>query len=388
MQPKKTIYLLSIVLILSVASGSFLLGLGYNRGLCIDNKNLQTSTPDGKSYRNTYIVQVAKNVSPCVVGIINYKGKIQDFWSGERIIDITASGSGILFSKHNGLIYIVTNNHVIRGTQNLKVLLFTNQAVDAKLVGTDAATDLAVISIKDDNKLSTAKLGNSDNIMIGEPAIAIGCPGIPRTDMKNNTMTITAGLISAINRRFEDVGQQISSFIQTDAAINPGNSGGPLVNADGEIIGINTLKIVAEGYEGLGFSIPINTVKQVVSQLIAKGRVVRGYLGLKLYEKKTLEQYGFTDIIDQGVLVNSVESGTPAYKAGIHKGDIIQKINEKEINSATDILAITSALPIGTTIVVKIKRGEKNMNLKLILEEPQKDTIPDKKTNDDNNDND
>lgn len=366
MKKNKIIYALIFSLMVAVVTGSFLAGAHYNNGIKTTSAQAAPSlAPDGKDYRNTPIVRAAKAVSPAVVGIIN-KAYVQDFWSGAKSLVDRTSGSGVIIEQKDGYSYLVTNNHVVKGAQSLKILLSDGRTVEGTIVGTDAVTDIAVVKIKD-TKLPVAKMGNSDDLMVGEPAIAIGSPlGM---DFRNS---VTAGVISAVDRKL-DVGDATASFIQTDAAINPGNSGGALVNANGEVIGINTVKVAMNGVEGLGFAIPINNVKQIIDQLISNGKIVRGYLGVGLYDKKMLEAYGL-DLVDQGVYVAKVEEGGPAYKAGVHKGDIITKVAGKEVNSTAEIRAIIATYQVGKTVDVVVKRGDKVLTLKVTLEEPQKQT--------------
>jgi len=363
MKKSKIVYVLAFSLMIVVITGSFLAGAHYSNGIKTTTASAAPSVaPDGKDYRNTPIVRAAKEVSPAVVGIVN-KAYVQDFWSGTKALVDRTSGSGVIIMQKDGYSYLVTNNHVVKGSQSLKILLSDGRTVDGTIVGADGLTDIAVVKIKD-TKLAVAKLGNSDDLMVGEPAIAIGSPlGM---DFRNS---VTAGVISAVDRKL-DVGDATATFIQTDAAINPGNSGGALVNANGEVIGINTVKVAMQGVEGLGFAIPINTVKQITDQLISNGKISRGYLGVGLYDKKMLEAYGL-DLVEQGVYVAKVEENGPAYAAGMHKGDIITKVAGKEVNSTAEIKSIIATYSAGTKIDVVVKRGEKILTLKVTLEEPK-----------------
>ena len=363
MKKGKIVYALIFSLMIAVVTGSFLAGAHYNNGIKTTTASAsQSVAPDGKDYRNTPIVRVAKEVSPAVVGIVN-QAYVQDFWSGAKALVDRTSGSGVVIEQKDGYSYLVTNNHVIQGSKNLKILLSDGRTVDGIIVGTDPLTDIAVVKIQD-TKLAIAKLGNSDDIMIGEPAIAIGSPlGMEFSN------SITAGVISAVNRKL-DMGDATATFIQTDAAINPGNSGGALVNANGEVIGINTVKVAMQGVEGLGFAIPINNVKQIAEQLISNGKISRGYLGVGLYDKKMLEAYGL-DLVEQGVYVAKVEEYGPAFSAGMHKGDIISKVAGKEVNSTAEIRSIIATYTAGTKIDVVVKRGDKILTLKVTLEEPK-----------------
>ena len=223
--------------------------------------------------RNTPAVRAAKVVGPAVVGITN-KAVARDWFNNP--VETEGVGSGVIFKNDGGDSYIVTNNHVISGAKELIVSLPDGKSLKGKLVGADEVTDLAVVKVSS-GKLPTAKFGDSDKIVVGEPAIAIGNPmGLEFQG------SVTSGVISALNRTL-DISDKRVKLLQTDAAINPGNSGGALVNADGEVIGINSAKVAANGVEGMGFAIPINTVQNIIDQLMDKGYVARPYLGVSVF---------------------------------------------------------------------------------------------------------
>ncbi|MBQ7760123.1 MAG: trypsin-like peptidase domain-containing protein, partial [Acidaminococcaceae bacterium] len=210
--------------------------------------------------RNTPIVSAAKKVGPAVVGITN-KAYVRDFFNRVKFIE-RGTGSGVIYDAQNGL--IATNHHVVEGASEIIVSLTDGRTVKGKVLGEDAATDLAVVKVEEKD-LPVAAFGDSDTLQVGEPAIAIGNPlGLEFRG------SVTAGVISALNRSIE-LGERKFNLIQTDAAINPGNSGGALVNADGEVIGINSAKIAVSGVEGIGFAIPVNTAKPILDQLADKG---------------------------------------------------------------------------------------------------------------------
>src|SRR5437879_8605988 len=222
--------------------------------------------------------------------------------------DARATGSGVLVDPKG---YILTNNHVIENAQDIIVRLSDQRKFTARLVGRDPKTDLAVLKVDAPAALPAAELGDSDHLRVGQWAIAIGNPfGLDRT--------VTVGIISATARNRVGVATY-ENFIQTDASINPGNSGGPLLNLDGKVIGINTA-IVAAG-QGIGFSIPINQAKEVMRQLIASGRVVRGWLGIAIQD--VTDELAGTFGVREGVLVAEVMKGGPAEAAGVRQGDII-----------------------------------------------------------------
>ena len=311
--------------------------------------------------RNTPVVRAAKTVGPTVVGITN-KAVARDWFNNP--VETEGVGSGVIFRSDG---YIVTNNHVVANAKELNVSLADGRTLKGKLIGTDEATDLAVVKVNAKD-LPTATFGNSDNIVVGEPAIAIGNPmGL---EFKGS---VTAGVISALNRTLS-VQDRSFKLIQTDAAINPGNSGGALVNADGEVIGINSAKIATEGVEGMGFSIPINTVRTVVSELMDKGYVARPYLGVSVFDPQSAARYGYQLNIDKGVFVFKVTLNGPAGKAGLMRGDIILKIDGDEVNSVSDLRAKIGDHKIGDTVKVTYDRNGHEETTDVTLEEiPQDD---------------
>ena len=248
------------------------------------------------------------------------------------------TGSGVIVDP-NG--YILTNNHVVDGADRLRVHL-TGDPVgtdyEAKLIGVDVETDLAVIKIDAPGKLSAAKIGNSDAVQVGDWAVAIGSPfGLEAT--------VTAGIISAKERSLPDA-RQFQHFLQTDAAINPGNSGGPLLNIKGEVIGINTA-IVTSTNAGVGFALPINTAATTYNQIIKSGKVVRGSIGVSLdalAKPELLKVYGAS----QGAFVRSVQPGSPAADAGVKEGDVIVSLNGKPITKSDDLVNAVAETQVGT----------------------------------------
>lgn len=307
--------------------------------------------------RNTFVVQAAQAVGPAVVGITN-KAYARDYFNRRILVD-QGVGSGVIFDP-NG--YIVTNNHVVEGAQQLVVTLSDGRTLPGKLVGTDPVTDLAVVKVNATG-LPTATFGDSDNLMVGEPAIAIGNPlGL------EFQRTVTAGVISALNRSIE-IGERKFKLIQTDAAINPGNSGGPLVNADGQVVGINSAKIAVPGVEGIGFAIPINTVRPIIQSLIEKGRVVRAYLGVGILDKDSAAQLGYDLNIDKGVYVVQVTPGSPAAQAGIREGDVIISVAGTATNSVADLRSVVESQSVGARVDVVIQRNGRTITVPVVLQE-------------------
>ena len=318
--------------------------------------NSAQATPKLSAARDTPAVRVAQSVGPAVVGITN-KAIARDMFN--RRVESTGIGSGVIF-KSDG--YIVTNNHVIEGARELIVSLADGRTVNGELVGTDEMTDIAVVKV-DAKDLPTATFGNSDEVLVGEPAIAIGNPlGLEFQG------SVTVGVISALNRTLELSDRRVK-LLQTDAAINQGNSGGPLLNADGEVIGINSAKLAADGVEGMGFAIPINTVQTIVNELLEKGYVARPYLGVTIFDKPTAARYGYQLTIDKGVYVFQVRLDSPAGRAGLERGDVILAIEGNEVNSVTDVRNEVAAHKVGDKIKLKYERDGREVEIDITLEE-------------------
>jgi serine protease Do len=277
-------------------------------------------------------------------------GGINPFGGGPAQEEPRASlGSGVIVDK-NG--YILTNNHVVEKATRMKVKFNGDDTeYEAKLIGTDPLTDLAVIHINKTG-LTPAKIGNSDAIQVGDWAVAIGSPF-------GFQATVTAGIISAKQRRIAEDGPNSSfqPFLQTDAAINPGNSGGPLLNINGEVIGINTMIASRSGgYQGIGFAMPINTAVRVYNEIIKTGHVTRGSIGISLREapdrKELLKAFGAKN----GVFVEDVTAGGPAEKAGLKVEDIITSVNGKVIKDGQDLIDTVSSIPVGSKATLRVLR--------------------------------
>ncbi|MCM8786471.1 MAG: Do family serine endopeptidase [Candidatus Omnitrophica bacterium] len=271
-------------------------------------------------------------------------------------------GSGVIIDPDG---YILTNEHVIVGASQIKVKLADGREFDAEIKGTDPTTDLAIIKINAYH-LPYAKLGDSDNLKIGEWVVAIGNPFGFAID--NPEPTVTVGVISALHRdipALARIGRRAySDLIQTDAAINPGNSGGPLVNLNGEVIGINTAIITTTGgYQGVGFAIPINKAKQILDKLIRGEKVLYGWLGIGIQDlNEELRSY-FGTKEKEGVIIVKVEENSPAKKANLKEGDLILSFNNKIISNKRDLEKIVSSLQIGKTYPIQILRDGKQLFL-------------------------
>jgi Do/DeqQ family serine protease len=308
---------------------------------------------------------VSKKVTPSVVNIstVSRKKVIQPFFEANPLFEDffgapqtrrdRSLGSGFLISRDG---YIVTNDHVVRDAESIQVKLSNDKVYDAKVIGGDHKTDIAVIKINAAD-LPAAVLGDSDKIEVGQWAIAIGNPfGLDRT--------MTVGVISATGRSNMGI-ETYENFIQTDASINPGNSGGPLLNVYGEVIGINTA-IVAAG-QGIGFAIPISMAKPILAQLMQKGSVSRGYMGVTIQPvtEELAQSFGLKQA--KGALVNDVIKGGPADKAGIKQGDVITALNGKEVKDPSHLQRQVAEAGIGKLAKISIFRDGKALELGITL---------------------
>lgn len=308
--------------------------------------------------RNTAVVETAKRVGPAVVGITS---EVYDRDIFNRNVEVGQNvGSGVIFDKKG---YIVTNNHVVGNNRQVNVALSDGQVVTGKVIGTDSVTDLAVVKIPGSDKLPVAEFGNSDSLQPGETAVAIGNPlGLEFRG------TVTVGVISALNRTLDDVEQQIK-LIQTDAAINPGNSGGALCTADGKVIGINSAKIAKAGVEGMGFAIPINQVKVIVSQLISNGHVTRPYLGLYGIDKTLAARNGISWDHNGGIYVYRIADGSPLDGSDIVRGDYIMQINGKATNSLSELRNVMMNYKPGDKVTITYEHSGHTRTAVVVLGE-------------------
>ena len=361
---KKTALIMCAMLALSAISfsGCSAGTANENSAAAVSSKSVQQTGSDIQlsDARNTPVVRAAKAVGPAVVGITN-KAVARDWFNNP--VETQGVGSGVIFREDG---YIVTNNHVVSGAKELIVSMPDGRSPKGKLIGADALTDLAVVKVEAKD-LPTAKFGDSDKIVVGEPAIAIGNPmGLEFQG------SVTSGVISALNRTL-DISDKLVKLIQTDAAINPGNSGGALVNADGEVIGINSAKVAANGVEGMGFAIPINTVQNIINEIMDKGYVARPYLGVSVFDPQTAGRYGYQLNIDKGVYIFQLTLNGPCGKAGLQRGDIILKVNDEEVNSVADLRAKVASYKVGDTVKVTYDRNGASRNADVVLEEMPQD---------------
>ncbi len=275
----------------------------------------------------------------------------------------TSLGSGVVVRADG---YLLTNHHVIDGASDIKVTFADGRSLRAKLIGTDPKTDIAVLKVEETN-LPVIPLGDSNQVQVGDFALAIGNPfGLGQT--------VTFGIISALGRGNLGI-ETYEDFIQTDAAINPGNSGGALINLQGQLIGINTAIIArgAQGNQGIGFAVPINMARLVMEQLITKGRVVRGYLGVTLQDlnEALAKQFGVPD--QRGVVVTDVAPDSPAAKAGFQPGDVIVAFAGQPVRDLRTLRLTVAQTPPGTTVKLKILRNKAPRELTATLDELPED---------------
>lgn len=302
------------------------------------------------------IPQIYDTVSPSVVSIIST--------GGNGIKTAVSSGSGVILTEDG---YVVTNNHVIDGASIITVKTIAGQSLDAKLVGKDAKTDLAVLKVSCDKKLPAAAVGDSAKLRVGDLAVAIGNPL-----QEELVSTLTVGYISAINRTMI-IDKRQMTMLQTDAAINPGNSGGALINAYGQVIGITTAKSTGYDVEGLGFAIPMNEAVPIIESIIKNGYVTgRPLIGIQGID--VTEQIAAANDLPVGVYVDSVISGGAAEAAGIQKGDVIVECNGEKIQSVDEINQIRDKHKVGDTLKFTLSRNGSTKKVNVVLQEEKPTT--------------
>lgn len=316
-------------------------------------------------------VYAANKILPSIVGInIEYTINTTSFFGRGGTSTASASGSGIIISEDG---YILTNNHVVSSNNSdsnsyyqiseatkVSVTLFNDdKEYEATIVGQDQQTDLAVIKIEKTG-LTKAEFADSDSVKVGEFAMAVGNP-------VNMTSTVTTGIVSAVNRKITDSDRQTYKCIQTDAAINSGNSGGALVNSEGKVIGINTLKLSGTGIEGIGFAIPINSTTDITSQLIQYSKVKRPYIGISGIDldEDTAKRYNLV----VGIYIKSVEDFSAAEKSGLKAGDVIIEAEGTPITSMDKLNEFKNSHKIGDELKIKINRDGKEKEITIILGE-------------------
>jgi serine protease Do len=330
--------------------------------------------------RETPVVKAVRKVSPAVVNISSeqqvrqrpnpfshygnnpfFDNFFRDFFDPgfEPNYKRTSLGSGVIIDGKRG--YVLTNSHVIANAGMVKVIFKDEREYQAQIVGADPDSDLAVLRISTQESIPAIEMGNSDDLMIGETVIAIGNPF-------GFSNTVTTGVISALNRSFRTEDRVFRDFIQIDASINPGNSGGPLLNINGELVGINTA-IYAKA-QGIGFAIPISKARRIITDLILHGEVIQPWVGLTVQDlDATLSQYlnlpESGKVNRKGVVVKEVEPSSPASIAGIQAGDILLSIAKSPLTSADDYKTAINGIPAGDTAIIEIWRNGKHLNVSL-----------------------
>ncbi|WP_103071486.1 trypsin-like peptidase domain-containing protein [Aquimarina sediminis] len=328
------------------------------------NYTLTNSNTNASNAGIDFTVAAEKTVNAVVhvkqYGVSRTPRNLMEFFrnGGTQERRIQGAGSGVIITEDG---YIVTNNHVIEGATDLEITLNNNKSYKAEVVGTAPQSDIALIKIDADEKLSYIPFGDSNSAKIGEWVLAVGNPF-------NLTSTVTAGIISAKSRDLNELDNKIQSFIQTDAAINPGNSGGALVNVRGELIGINTAITSQTGsYVGYAFAVPSNNAKKIIDDIIEFGGVQRGIIGIQggTINPKVMEQYDIS--VSQGVFVAAVTENSGAKKAGILEGDVIKEIDGLPIRKFSDLTGYVNSKRPKDIINVKILRKKKELTLPVTL---------------------
>ena len=341
---------------------------GSNAGGTASTSNLKVNvqSQSEKAY------QAVKN---SVVSVINLKSTSSDSFDSmlgksSSKLEANSEGSGVIYKKSGNAAYIVTNNHVVSGASAIQVLLSNGKQLEAKVVGTDSVTDLAVLKINGSMIKSVASFGNSDNIKVGETSLAIGSPlGSAYAS------SLTQGIISAKKREVPLTGSNgratgnTATVIQTDTAINPGNSGGPLINLAGQVIGINSMKLASDSegtsVEGIGFAIPSNEVVNIINQLVKNGKIERPALGIQYVDLTNIavsQQKSILKLpssVENGVVVYTVTKNSPAENAGLKKYDVIVELAGKKISSQDEVKNILYSQKLGSTVSVKYYRDGK-----------------------------
>ena len=356
------------------------------------NNNAQTSisSSSAKTSRNSAktsgtMTPAYNDVKGAVVSVINMKrqtnssNSLFDFFGdydndnkGKGKLQTYSEGSGVIYTKSGNKGYIVTNNHVVSGSDKVQVMLSNGKTVNARIIGTDATTDLAVLSIDSSYVTQTAEFGDSKSLQAGQTVIAVGSPlG------SEYASTVTQGIISAPARSITTSSANQQTVIQTDAAINPGNSGGALVNSAGQVIGINSMKLSQSSdgtsVEGMGFAIPSNEVVTIVNQLVKKGKIVRPQLGVKVIALQGIpssyrNHLNIKSNLKNGIYVDSVTKHSAAAIAGVKAGDVIIKVDNKAVSDVASLHSILYNHKVGDNVNLTVNRNGKEIDLRVKLQ--------------------
>jgi len=367
--------LVQLVLILVIGFAGGILGtltaLQVNKGNSTNSSQEVKSTTVSRAYKNTTSTSEAVDkVKNAVVSVITYaesseKGFLSEDTDSDSDPQVASEGSGVIYKKDEKYAYLVTNAHVLMGATQADILLADGNKVPGEVVGSDTFSDIAVVRISADKVTAVAEFGDSSKLTVGETAIAIGSP--LGTKYANS---VTQGIVSSLGRDVKlksENGQNISTkALQTDAAINPGNSGGPLINIQGQVIGITSSKISTNGQtsvEGIGFAIPVNDVQNIIEQLEKNGKVIRPALGIQMMDLSNLSTYDLNQLnlpskLKGGVLIRTVQDGMPA-SGHLQRLDIITKIDDTDIESTADLQSVLYSHQIGDEIIITFYRDGK-----------------------------
>ena len=373
--------LVQLVLILVIGFAGGILGtltaLQVNKGNSTNSSQEVKSTTVSRAYKNTTSTSEAVDkVKNAVVSVITYaESSEKGFLTEDTDSDpqVASEGSGVIYKKDEKYAYLVTNAHVLMGATQADILLADGNKVPGEVVGSDTFSDIAVVRISADKVTAVAEFGDSSKLTVGETAIAIGSP--LGTKYANS---VTQGIVSSLGRDVKlksENGQNISTkALQTDAAINPGNSGGPLINIQGQVIGITSSKISTNGQtsvEGIGFAIPVNDVQNIIEQLEKNGKVIRPALGIQMMGLSNLSTYDLNQLnlpskLKGGVLIRTVQDGMPA-SGHLQRLDIITKIDDTDIESTADLQSVLYSHQIGDEITITFYRDGKQKTATLKL---------------------
>lgn len=353
---------------------------GQTKSLSDSTNELTVQPASTAASSPTNLMSAIESIDEAVVGVVNLQNEQQfnpfggqQMSADEQTEETEAgTGSGVVFKKGEDISYVVTNNHVVEGADTVEVALAGGERIDAEVVGTDALTDLAVLKISSDHVTEVADFGDSSSLKLGQQVAAIGNPlGL---DLSSS---VTEGIVSGIDRTVPvstSAGEWEANVIQTDAAINPGNSGGALINSEGQVIGINSMKIAQEGVEGLGFAIPTEDAIPVIQELIEGGKVERPYLGVGLEDVSALSrqvtqsQLNLPETVTEGTVIAQVETGSAAAKAGLQTGDVVVKINDTSVAGTADFRKyLYNEAEIGDKVSMTIYRDGKQQTISITL---------------------
>lgn len=365
--------------------GAGVLGSALTLGVVANTDLLQTSTKQEEGVASvntpqpnvtqtsanqsiTNLSDMVEHASKAIVGVSNFKNAGNRF-AGDASLAEFGTGSGVIYKIGDEHAYIVTNNHVIEGSNKIEITLHDGEKIQAELIGSDALTDLAVLKIPNKGVDTALEFGDSDKLRAGDSVVAIGNP--LSLDFSG---TVTQGIISAPARSIDvktTAGNWEMNVIQTDAAINPGNSGGALINADGKLIGINSLKIAENGVEGLGFAIPSNDVIPLVEEMMENGKIERPYIGIGLADLAEIPYMYVENLPEEvkgGVMVTNVDPSSAAGKAGLKQQDVITAINGETINNSMELRKhLYSKLSVGDKATFTVYTDGKKRSVELTL---------------------